>query len=115
MNFQGKFYSKLEAEIRKNSNYEDDEFYQYYFINIYGNSKHIASTYPDDTIFEKFDIVGDFSARTFEEVNEDAPNFFPDAHKTPAQISEIDEIALNFFDKVSSFSFKKKRCSYCVF
>ena len=54
--FQGKQYEKLTARIVGDSNYKDNEVYQYYFLAVYDDSAQIAYTYPDDTVFEKIDI-----------------------------------------------------------
>ena len=103
--FQGKQYQTLNARISSNSNYQDNDVYQYYFVDFYDDNTQIASTYPDDTIFEKYDIKKTFEAIEFNVVDKEPPALMPDAHEVAPQISEVDQIALDFFNDVKSLTF----------
>lgn len=107
--FQGEKHNKLYASVTENDNYKDSETYQYYFLNFYSagiKREHIALTYPDDTLVTKTNILKTFNAVEFEQVSHDAPSFLPDEHETPAELSSIDQIALNLFKEVVQISFE---------
>ncbi len=112
--FQGKQYEKLKATIYSNSNYKDNDFFQYYFIRIYDGNTQIADTYPDDTVFEKWDIYKTFIAKDFDVTDEEPPEFMPDAHEEEAKISEIDQIALDFFGNVKTLTFNNQNVCIAV-
>lgn len=103
--FQGKQFKTLHARISSDSNYSNNEVDDYYFVDFYDGDTQIASTYPDDTIFEKYDINKTFTFKNFEVVNKEAPDLLPDAHEDEPEVSDIDQKALEFFNNVKSLTF----------
>ncbi len=105
--FQGKQTKNLKATIsHAYKSYKDDEDCQYFFMDFYDGNKPVGVTYPSDTIRSQKSIINkSFSATEFGIIDEEAPSFMPDAHETPAELSEIDQIAVNFFRNVKNLEF----------
>lgn len=111
------YYNKLYARIYENSQYKDNETFQYFFMNFYADSNcinQVAYTYPDDTIVDKVNILKTFTAKEFEVVSHEPPSFMPDEHENPAELSAIDQKALALFKNVKTLTFKEDNSCVAV-